>query len=171
MKPTIYRKCIYISMLILALSSTACGITSKNRTEASVNTGNEDEGMMTDSVMDTDENVTQREFLFSHVNMDMNDYELRKSAGTDDRLFQWWYGNKDDKYSGIYIAIGDLRKNGGAFAEFGDAVPEIDPSMDYIMEISIGTVDEDGNFDINSDTANYYFVQQGEDIAFISHNR
>lgn len=119
-------------------------------------------------VDDTDVNIMQREMLFNHIGYDINSYEVCKSRDTDGNLSQWWYRNKENNSDGVYVAIGDIKANDGeGFAAFGDIIPEIDDSMDYLLEISCGILDEDGYFVMGKETSDYYFVQQGEDIAFV----
>lgn len=157
-------------IIITAMVTSVCACGKGNSTSTSGQDNEEANTLTKNPVKDDEENLMQREFLFSHLDLNMDDYEITDSMDTDDGILkQWWYCGVKNSNDGVYIAVGNLAQNGNEpIAAFGDSVAEIDPSMDYILEISTGTLDENGFMDMDMPIVSYYFVQQGEDIAFMS---
>lgn len=111
----------------------------------------------------------QREFLFNHIGLNIEDFEITDSIEDSNIVSQWWYKGIHNNDSGIYIAIGDIQANeGNGFAEFDIDAPAIRSTDDYLLEISIGDITEDGHLDVDNGVRTYYFIQTDNDIAFVS---
>lgn len=123
----------------------------------------------TTEAKDSPTNVSQREKLFEYIGLDMSFYDLRESRETEGKISQWWYQNRNDSSMGAYIAIGDIGANdGNGFPEFGDYIESLSGDEEYMLEITIGAVTEDGYMAMNEKTKSYYFVQEGENLVFIN---
>ena len=117
---------------------------------------------------DTKENLNQREKLFAHIGASTEDYEETNSRCTGGTLCQWWYKNKVDGTQGLYVAVGDVKKNGGGFAEFDESGIVIQGDEDYELEIASGAMAEDGFLDSGTPMRSYYFVQAKDSLEFVN---
>lgn len=148
---------IVLTLLTLILSFTACG---KNEITTS--------DTIEDNVEDTDVNIEQREKLFEHIGQDIEQFNILKSQTINDNLYQWWYGTDNDETSCVYVAIGDVAKNnGGGFAEFENVIPVLSGDEEYLLEIAIGSLTDDGYLDMDKDVRSYYFIQEKDDLIFM----
>lgn len=148
---------IVLTLLILILSFTACG---KNEAANS--------DTIEDKVEDTDVNIAQREKLFEHIGQDIEQFNILKSQTINDNLYQWWYGADNDETACVYVAIGDVAKNNGSgFAEFENVIPVLSGDEEYLLEIAIGSLTDDGYLDMDKDVRSYYFIQEKDDLIFM----
>lgn len=124
---------------------------------------------VTNHIKDNGINIMQREALFNHIGYDMQWYEVVEEKDTGGRLQQWWYKGTMNPDSCIYIAVGNLQKNhGNSYAEFEEFIPTLTGDELYELEITVGTVDENGYIDTEKETRSYYFLQDEKDIAFVN---
>ena len=135
--------------------------------------GKDDNGKKKESIVteaeDNETNLAQREALFKHLNLSMDDYIAVNSRCTDESLYQWWYKSSLDETAGIYIAVGDVEKAGmDGYAEFADSGIVPGDGDKYLLEISSGDAGEDGFLKEDGKIRSYYFVQGNGDIEFVS---
>ena len=135
--------------------------------------GKDDSGKKKESIVteaeDNETNLAQREALFKHLNLSMDDYIAVNSRCTDESLYQWWYKSSLDETAGIYIAVGDVEKAGmDGYAEFADSGIVPGDGDKYLLEISSGGAGEDGFLKEDGKIRSYYFVQGNGDIEFVS---
>lgn len=118
---------------------------------------------------DTETNLSQREYLFNYVGLDSSNYEITNSETHNGNISQWWYKDSTYNNSGVYIAIGNLMENEHeGFAEFGDSIPAISDTDEYLLEISVGNIGVDGYLNMSNGTRSYYFIQTGDNIEFVN---
>lgn len=118
---------------------------------------------------DNETNLAQREALFKHLSLSMDDYIAVNSRCTDESLYQWWYKGSLDETAGIYIAVGDVEKAGtDGYAEFADSGIVPGEGDKYLLEIASGETGEDGFLKEDGEIRSYYFVQGNGDIEFVS---
>lgn len=122
----------------------------------------------TDTVKDTETNKKQREALFKHVGLNMDNYKISHEKTVNGNLEQWWYKDTNNSSSCIYVASGNIKENDNkVFAEFSDISQDISGNNDYILEIALGEITDDGYLDMDKEVRDYYFTQNGEDISLI----
>ena len=130
---------------------------------------NQTENMIITEAEDSEENIKQRDALFAHLGYVSDDYEIVNSKCTNGKLYQWWYKNKLDNSLGVYVAIGDIQKNDGiGYPEFDEGDILIQGDENYELEISVGSLGEDGYMEENENMRSYYFVQGNGDIEFVN---
>lgn len=160
-----YKKKVIITVIIIAILLAAVSILFVFKETKGIIKRNEVSG----DVDDTETNLMQRETLFQHIGHETEWYEITEARSTGDFLQQWWYKSKMDPTSGVYIAIADLQKNdGNGYAEFEEFIPSLSGDETYELEITIGSLDEDGYINMESGTRSYYFIQDEKDIVFVN---